>query len=420
MLVLSKNKIKLLFHNLWITYTNSFLGFLILLLLARQLGAGDYALVAIGIAIGGFIAPLVDLGSARTFVRDAIATEDSARVERMVLSSFSLRLIVVAMLLLPLIVFSFLYTDNFEHAVSVSSLSLWAGLIGLYPTSWFDFYHDTARQNLCVMAERIVTLILVVGLTFITAAIHMGVLIGLTLLLIRTVSIVYQVWLWWHKYSISHFALRWVMPIKKMAGINFRLTLGLFFNAFFVYGNQLILGKYSDGVELSAFSLAFQFISLILLFQALVIRLLNRNISEVCKTQNNVMRHVQYHAALLAGISAILALGEGMLAKYLPALLTDPRFELIPQFMPLLGVWMVIVGGGQVITQYMLDLKQESIYLSTSIAGGVLALSLGMVFVPEHGATAIIVILIGVHSATIAARLIRLLYMNFYGVGVKS
>lgn len=414
-----KNKIKGLMHNLGISYTNSFLGFLIFLLLARLLGASDYALVAIGIAIGGFITPLVDLGSARTFVRDALAAGDAAEVERMVLSSFSMRLIVAAMLLPPLIAFSFLYTNDMEQAVAVTCISLWAGLMGLYPTSWFDFLHDTARQNLCVMVERIATLILVVGLTLITTSIHLGVLIGLALLLIRSVSIIYQIWLWWRKYSISHFALRCVLPVKKAAGINFRFTLALVFNAFFMYGNQLILGKYSDGVELSAFSLAFQFISLILLFQTLVIRLLNRNISEVCKAQNNVIRHVAYHAALLAGISAILALGVFVVSKYIPAFLADPRFELIPRFMPLLSVWMVIVGGGQVITQYLLDLKQESVYLSTSIAGGVLALSLGMVFVPEHGAMAIIVILIAVHGATISTGLMRLLYMNFSDAGMK-
>lgn len=420
MLTLSKDKIKYLLHNLGISYANSFLGFLIFLFLARLLGASDYALVAIGLAVGGFIIPLVDLGSARTFVRDAVTMDDPADIERMVLSSFNMRLIVAASLFFPLIVFSYFYTNNLEETISVACISLWVGLLGLYPTSWFDFLHDTARQNFCAMAERIATLILVVGLTFITVSIHMGIIIGLALLFIRSVSISFQIWLWWKKYSSGCFSLRWISPGKKLLGINYRFTLALVFNALFIYGNQLILGKNSDGIELSAYSLAFQLISLIFLFQALVLRLFNREISEICKSQHNVIHYVAFHGALLAGISAIFAFVVFIVSRYIPAFLVDPRFELIPQFVPLLSVWIVIVGGGQVITQYLMEMKQESLYLITSIAGGMLALSLGVVFVPNYGATAIIMILIVVHTATISTGLMRLLYMSMYDGGLKT
>lgn len=399
-------------RNLSISYTNSFLSFLVFLLLARQLGALEYALVAIGIAIGGFIVPLMDLGSSRTFIRDAVLAKDSAEIEQMVLASFGMRLLVATLLVLPLFVFSLFYTNDLERAISVLMIALWMGLLGLYPTSWFDYLHETARQNLFAMGERIASLGLVVGFMLVPTYGHATVILAFVLFLTRAASIVVQVGAWWKNNARSRFRLQWRWPRKRISGVSLYFTVALIFNAFFVYGNQLILGKYADAAELSAYSMAFQLVSLVLLFQSMVIRLFNRSISEVCRSQGGIIRHVLYHGTLLAGISALLALAVWIVSGYGPALLSDSRFDQMIDFMPLLCTWIVIVGGGQVVTQYLLETKQERFYLGTSIVGGILAILLGALFVPRLGAYAVSSILIAIHVCTISVGLMRLIYLG--------
>lgn len=421
MTVITPGKFKKLLYNMGISYTNSFLGFIIFLLLARLLGAIDYSMVAIGIAVGGFIMPLLDLGSAKTFVRDAVSLENSAEVEHLAQSSFNMRLTVALIMFLLLFLFSCFYMGNIVEIASITLLSLWVGLLGLYPTSWFDYYHKTAHQNLCVMIERVLVVFLIGALMLLKVESQLIIVVSVMLVITRIISIVYQVKLWRNKYSEKYYTFRISLPRLDSPGTNIHFTIALLSNAFLVYGNQLILADTGDVVELSAYSFAFQLISLIFIFQAQAIRVLNRNISEICQSgnQNNLIRHLIYHALFLVVVSSLMALVVFFVAKYIPVILDDARFGKLTEFMPLLSFWIIVVGAGQVITQYLLEIKQEVFHLITSIVSGISAVLLGLVFVPEYGAISIAAILVSVHSMAIGARAMRLLYMSRLIIGVK-
>lgn len=408
-------KFKALMYNLLISYTNSFFGFAIFIMLARLLNADDYSMVAIGVAAGGFIAPLLDLGAAKTFVRDAVSTEDSSEIDKLVVSNINMRISVAFIVIFCLFIFSFLYMDEFEKALNIVVLSLWAGVLGLYPTSWFDYKHKTSSQNLCVLFERFIVLILI-GLFLLVDVQENILLISLLLLLTRIASISYQVRLWLIKYSSIKFSFKFTIPRMNSAGVNIFFTIALLSNALLTYGNQLIYGKSGDASELSAYSLSFQLISLIFLFQSQAIRVLNRDISETNKTNDNVkiLRHLFLHCIFIMIVSAIFSIIIFYMSDYVPLLLGDKRFEAISKFMPILCVWIVIVGAGQVITQYLLEIKEEYFYLRTSVLSGLIAFILGVIFIPEYGAISIALILIVVHVFSISVNTSRLLYMKLY------
>ena len=412
--MLATGGLKKLIFNMGVSYTNSFLGFIIFLLLARLLGAVDYSMVAIGIAVGGFIMPLLDLGSAKTFVRDAVSLEKTVDIGDMAQDSLNMRVTVALIVSMFLLLFSAFYMNDINEMVSVFFLSLWVGLVGLYPTSWFDFYHKTLYQNFYVMSERILVVVLIAALMLLEVEMHIIILVSVMLFISRALSIIYQIKLWRKKFDKVFFVFKAMLPRVNSPGTNIYFTIALLSNALLVYGNQLILAGSGDAVELSSYSFAFQLISLIFLFQTQAIRVFNRDISEICQLGcgNHLIRHLIYHSLFLVIVSAVLALLVFIVAKYIPDILNDMRFKSVSEFMPLLCIWVVIAGAGQVVTQYLLEIKQEYFHLVTSFLSGVCAIFLGLVYVPDYGAISIVVILVLVHSVAIVARTMRLLYIT--------
>jgi len=407
-------KLKSIASNLVISYTNSFVAFMVFLLLARLLGADDYAFVAIGIAVGGIIAPLFDMGSAKTFVRDAIRLKDEKELDKLVLSNISLRLSSSLIIICCLFVFCFLYADNITSYLAVTFLSLWSGLLGMYPTSWFDFKHRTSVQNLCVMIERVVLLVFIGGVSFIEIESLLIYVLAILMVCLRLSSITYQVKLWWKLYSQSEFHIRLKFATIDSKGVNILLTMALVSNALLTYGNQLVYGKFGDPVELSSYSLAFQFVSLIFLFQAQAIRVLNRDISEINKSkdQSAIIKNLIGHSVFLALVSAAMSILLLFVSDYIPIFIDDTRFNSISLYMPILSVWIVFVGMGQVVTQYLLEIKQEKFYLFNCIVAGVVAILLGIAYVPLNGAISVAYILTIVHISSISVNASRVLYVH--------
>ena len=409
--MLKAGELKRLIFNMGISYSNSLLGFIIFLLLARLLGAVDYSMVAIGIAVGGFIIPLLDLGSAKTFVRDAVLLKDKVDVEDLAQVSFNIRLTVALIVSLFLLLFGSFYMDSIEEMVTVFFFSIWVGLIGLYPTSWFDYFSKTSSQNICVMFERVLVVFLI-G-TLILFKVEAQLMISLMLVMSRVFSIIYQVELWRKKFANIIFTFKLSLPKLNFPGTNVQITIALLANALMIYGNQLILAGAGNPVDLSAYSFAFQLISLISLFQGQAIRVFNRDISEICHSRSSgqLIRHFLYTASFMVIVSVVMALVVLVIANYIPDILDDVRFGRMVEFMPILCVWVIIAGAGQVVSHYLLELKQEFFHLMISIVSGIFALFLGVMFIPEYGAISIATILVSVHSAAISVRVMRLLYI---------
>ena len=147
--------------NLALSYLSTLIGFLLVLLLARLLGAEKFSLVALGLVIGGFIVPLFNLGSDRTFVRDAVSRKHMSLIDEMILSNLNQRIFMLNPSPSLFLVSAWFLPLQLKMLSSLIGFSLWAGLIGLYPASWFDYSHDVRRQNQLVLGERCASLFLI-------------------------------------------------------------------------------------------------------------------------------------------------------------------------------------------------------------------------------------------------------------------
>ena len=405
-----------LIANITITYAASGLGFVVLILLARLLGAVQFAWVALGLALGGLIMPLASLGSQRIFVRDAISLKDTKLVGHMADRSFGMQLTTAVLVTLLVVAGGSFYAERLEEVVALCGFSMWVGLQGLYPTGWFDYLNETRMQNTIVLTERLAAIFFVALVYFVVEEGRIyAAFIGVVLLLTRVVSITYQVRKWKKIGGDANSKIYFKWPSSSAGGVNFRIAFTLLANSMVSYGNQVLLAD-TNALELSAYSLSFQIITLIFLFQTLIIRLKNRKIAEVVAIGIGIRRAFFGHACVLALGSAVLGCIVFVITAYLPVVLGDDRYSLMSEFIPVLWVWIVVAGVGQAVTQYLLEMRQEGFYTVTGICGGILAFSTGCMFVPENGAIAVAVILLLVHGTMILTNFTYLLVLLKRGI----
>lgn len=396
--------------NLVLTYSSTLIGFLLVLLLARVLGAERFSWIALGLAIGGFLVPLFNLGSDRTFVRDAIARKQIEPIDRMVLSNLNQRIFMLIPIFIGLCGITPVFTSTIQDTVSLMGFSLWAGLIGLYPASWFDYSHDVRRQNLIVLAERSVSLLLIYVLYHLADKAPDLLAIGIGLLFTRAASILLQIRSWWIHHASIPFSLCLAPTRKNQNGINLYITIATVSNALLTYGNQLLLASNANPIELSSYSLAFQMMMIVFLFQGQAIRLSNRSIMEARRSRQSLLHSMAHNAGILFAGSAILACGAWIMIQILPHILADARFATMSKIALPLCIWVVMAGVGLSISQHSLALEQERFFLFTSLAGACIALLLGSIFIPHYGAFAVAVILLLVHSSMMLINTIWLVY----------
>jgi O-antigen/teichoic acid export membrane protein len=180
-------------------------------------------------------------------------------------------------------------------------------------------------------------------------------------------------------------------------------------SAFLTYGNQLLLA-HNNPTELSSYSLAFQMMMGVFLFQGQAIRLSSTSIMEACGSQKALLQSLAQNAGILFAGSTVLALGAWIAIQALPYILVDARFETMSKIALPLCIWVSLTGLGFSISQHSLALEQERFLLCTSLAGGFIALLLGSLFIPDYGALAVAVILLIVHSGMMVVNAIWLLY----------
>jgi len=411
------SKARKLLQHFAISYLASFLGFLVILISARILGAEQFAWVAAGVAAGGFAIPLTSLGSDLTFVRDAAAAPDDTALEKIVLTNLNTRVTMVLIVAAILSLGSFLYAGSIINGIGIATVAIWAALQGLNPSAWYDYLRKTQLQNIIVLFERISSTVLVGLLWLMPDTFHIAACLGVILLLTRIGSIATQIGIWWKLFGGKWFRVRLLLPRRKH-GNTFQITIAQTANGLMIYGNQLLLR--GDKIELAAYGLTFQIMGLIFIFQAQAQRLLSRKMVEACQDPRQILSSVARSTLLIAGGSAILAVAACVLIKFLPLLLGDSKYEAMSKFSLLFSIWVVIAGAGISVAQHMITLHQDLFYLVTAVGGGIIAICLGIIFIPEYGGVAVIGILIATHLSVITLNFIRLLTITRKKIAKKQ
>jgi O-antigen/teichoic acid export membrane protein len=392
-----------------VSYASSLLGFLITLLVARILGAEEFAWVAAGNALGGFIAPLTMMGSELAFARDAVTLSERSAVQAMIENTFNMRVTVMLGVFVLLAIGAPFFTPTLSDSIATVLLASWAGMQGLSTAAWFDNVGLTTLHNRIVLGERIVAIALIFGMLLLPVQAHTALLAGTTLFLTRALFVVVQVRRWIAVSTGAAFRVRLKIP-QRHVGNNLRVTAAALSTGLFLYGNQLLLGN--DRIELASYGVAFQVMGAIFVFQGQSARMLSRNIAETCNHGAGIARSLMRDVLLVACVSALLSAAAFVLIQVLPGLLSDPKYEAATRVAPLLCAWVVIAGAAMVIVRYLVALHEESFYLALTVTCGIGAVILGWLIVPTYGGRAVAAILIVVHMSIVCAGLFRILRLS--------
>ena len=405
-----------------LSYGSSLMGFCIVLLIAVILGAEGYAQVVIGLAIGGFIMPILSLGGERTFVKDAVSMEKTITVSELANTSYSSRLFMfVAIVPLSLLI-SRVYAESFHDCMTITVFALWFGITGLNPSTWYDFYDSTKLQNLFVFVERTISLAFVCSVAFNKVISFNALELGVGLLTVRLVSMVLQVVYWFHRFSPTPFRFVLRAPSMDSKGIDLTITTAVLFNAVMTYGTQLIVAKFSSQSEIAAYGLAFQLMNLCFLFQGQALRLVNRSIAEAADSKSNYIRSLKLSAGIIVGGSSVLALIALALSLVFPIFFAGEHFSRASSFTPVLALWVVVAGAGIVLTQHNIVLGQSRFFLRMACIGAIISTLICLSCVGVAGVASAALGLITAHSVVIAAHAIRFrkLLKIRYSASLKS
>ena len=399
-------------QNFGLAYASSILSLLTTLLVARAAGPENYSSFALGLAAGGMFAVLSNLGMQLTFVRDAVRSTSTRAVVEIAYEGLSRRLSAYLLIALCLLGAAFLLLGNsFSEGSQVFLVACWAGLIGLYPHAWYDHDHRSHEQLKVVLGERMATLILVGG-ALLMAGGQALLLVAFIMLLVRLVSVVWQVQQWkgFHREDASAARVRLVNPMRQARGTSVAVMIPLFANTLLTHGTQLFLVGYENPVEIAVYSIAFSLMSVVMISQGQFIRFINRQVAESLKTDGRASLGIaiRRYCVWMGGASLLVGTVLYLVSPLLVFVLGDARYiGLQPLLIPLAG-WIAVIGIGKVVTQYLIEMNQERYYLVNGILGSGIALGLAAWLVPLYGGMAVATILFVVRSIMTLSNVARL------------
>lgn len=400
--------------NFAAAYGSALLSLAITVCLVRLMPESDFALVALGLAVGTFASLAVDLGAARTFTRDYMLLADHNSQCNLVHANLARRSTVLLSLLAGGVVAATFVDEAPSRRLALLLFTAWATLRGMLPVAWYDTIGKTTLQNLLNFTERVAT-VAAIGLVAWLRPQPAPLLLGMALVGARLVGVAAQYAIWWRVNPAKH-RFDWRrLSLFGAAGTNLRVTAAFSANAIASYGSQIILRMHGSDYELAAYAVAFQLMSMVLLFQSQCLRLLMVSIAKACRSAAELTQSVVRNVAIIGCASAGLATLAAISLHILPLLLQREGYAMLPTFALPLCIWVIVVGIGQVITQHVLSMHQERHYLKVALCGGGLATVLAMSLVPRYGAIAAAYSLLAVNSFTVlanAAKLVQLIRMG--------
>lgn len=353
-------------------YISTFFSFLTTLVFAKYLGEEVYAYIALGIASGSILQLLVNFGMDKSLLRDLSFKGEDDSVSYLLSDVVSFRCFIFA---LVLVFFAFIFSLGFFGIISVANLSLlllyslFHLMIGLYPKGGFEFYEKIYVQNNILMLERLVVFLIVALYFYFSFKISLlSLLVGLIVIRISSIAMQYSlIDLSFTSLSLSPVAF----DISRQMRKGFFITIALLANSLIYYGIQFTVPMFYDFSELSAIGIALQFCLVVTVAQTQVLRHLNKTIID-----DRSMSALSLHLFKMAIFSIPLALFYLLAVFLCKELYLDTGYENLYSHALILSVWLIFLGPGLVINQYIISKNLDKNYLQISVTSALISIAL--------------------------------------------
>ncbi|RZU46841.1 O-antigen/teichoic acid export membrane protein [Fluviicoccus keumensis] len=383
------------------------LSLLVTFICARIMGAYDYSWIVLGIAIGSIIIPIINLGSDRTLIRDLTYLKSDTDRSIFITKNTSFRLMTfLSISLLSSIIIYYIIDSPLPFKFSLWCIILWTLLQGCYPFSLFDFVGMTNLQNRLTVFERLTAVIIVTVLAISLFNSQLLLVISITLLITRLISIISQYKAWNSLNKSISFQSSQLFSKIDLSSVNIRITLIQFSSGLILYANQIFLKSSNQLSSLAAYGLICQVLNIVLVFQGQSLRLFSRQISESCRHPSpNTLRLLLRHLLAMLFISIAFSMASWILIQIISHFLSTKNFSDITLLATPMCLWAALTGIGLVSSQYLIGMRFDTAYSRINIIGGFVSLVSGFYLVPTHGAIMAAYLLLTIHGTMIMAQL---------------
>lgn len=374
-------------------YTAAVCAFLCNIFFARYYGADIYGVIVTSIAFSSFAQILINWGADKKFTKELIENEGNVFVYACASIVFR-----AGILVLLLLIFFILEGDKGWLPIM---FFLWYSLNALYPRGLADYKEKIETQNIFHSLEKVASLLVVISAYYFFGEISLAV-IGV-LIFLRAGFIIYQ----------SGFLLKsefnevkgfWLalQSVVKGGGANLSVVIALLFNAFLIYGAQLVV-KESHGYQTVAIvGLAIQLCVVVQIFQTQIVRFFNKEIFANAEVIS--LSYLNKKILILVAPSFFLSLLTVAGSYFLEIYILDGGYAGLGFVSITLIPWITILGGGLVVSQVFIAKIKNRYYAYISFFVFCVSLFLSLLLVPNYGAAAFSLQLFVAHGSGMAVQ----------------
>jgi len=363
-------------------YATSILSFGVNLVLANKLGDEMFGYISLGIAIGGVLLAIVNLGMDKTLLRFLNSNHLKYNQSHILNAFFVNRLLILLFIIILLIIVCTIKQDyNNKTSIILYGFIVYQCLLGFYPKGIFEFTGEINIQNKLVFIERLVVFLLVCIFTFLLSfkliqETYFMALLVLCIIFARFTSIIGQ-------YSCFIPNLNFhnqVLNIKEDVKIGKVFTVAFLLNSTMFYGNQFILSITGNIREVASLGLALQFCLIVQLAQSQIVRFFNK---KIMNDKGNVYLYDNIKISVYVSLPLVLVyLSVVIVSK---GMFFQTGFDNLINHSYILALWLVFLGPGLIINQYVVANSIDSTYLKGVVLSVFLSITLSIIILKYVG-----------------------------------
>lgn len=378
------------------------------LVLANLLGREGFGNLSYALAIGGYCLSLAYCGLEQTLVRDLVQSPES--FGEVFSASLLLRGCLLAVALTGILVLNVFSPPGDRLSAAGVLIVMTEGIRALCMSEVYDAWSNSRRNTLYLLAERCIYFASIWGVILVFKdRLSLGT-IALFMCSSMLLGLVLQ-----YRWALPRLRLFLNRSIAARAG---RMLLGNLWVwsavlATLSFGtlSKIVLRHIDGSAELGGYSVAWQVVPLGLILISQAARLGKPYMAKMAINDHSFSERV--HFLLRYGALAILA-GSiiGLPAILFPGAILRifrPEYASVEGALRILGVYVILLGIGQVAAQYLIAVRKERTYGLVVMITGVLSIALYSVCIPRWSAEGAALAVVLAHGTAITLYIVAVI-----------
>lgn len=361
------------------------LSFVTTLAIANLLGRGKFGDLAYAIAIGGYCVTIANCGMESTLIRDLVHFPE--RFDLYVSASILLRGFMLALALIGILGMNFLSSKNNQLSAAGVLIVFAEGIRSLYLAPIYDAWDKMKRHALYFFIERCIYFACIwVFVLLCGRDLSVGI-VSIFMLISTAVGFTLQ-----YHWALPRLNLQMDRKALILAANMLKRNLWIWsaILATLSFGglSKIVLRHVSGSGELGGYAVAWQVVVLGSLLITQVSRIGNPRMARIVLQGIPKLHRIGFlwrYVACSTCAGAII----GLPAVFFPSTILRifwPEYAFAAGSLRLLGLYVIVVGIGQVATQYLVAVHKEKIYSFVLILSGFLSLFLYYICIPQWSA----------------------------------